>query len=178
MQAKFVTFGTAQPQLVFVLFWRNKSTYLHWRLYTSANSAKHPKFLCLRQSQHRVPVIFFYLSRSSNLVSRYGSLKHDYPFSSYVCNRNQQDTQEGFGLSIFSPVLTSLDFNNQNTFSLRDDVKKKIVKRVTSYIFQITPSLLALRMTSERMTNHNNQWVPPSLRKEWLINVLREVLEG
>ena len=28
------------------------------------------------------------------------------------------------------------------------------------------------------MTNYNNQWVPPSLRKEWQINVLREVLEG
>ena len=111
-------------------------------------------------------------------MSRYGSLKHDYPFSSYVCNRNQQDTQEGFGLSIFSPVLTSLDFNNQNTFSLRDDVQKKIVKRVTSYIFQITPSLLALRMTSERMTNHNNQWVPPSLRKEWQINVLKRFQRG
>ena len=56
--------------------------------------------------------------------------------------------------------------------------KKKTVKRVTSYIFQITPSLLTLRMTSERMTNHNNQWVPPSLKKARHINVLREVLEG
>ena len=41
-----------------------------------------------------------------------------------------------------------------------------------SNIFQITPSLLALRMTTERMTNHNSQWVPPSLRKEWQIHVL------
>ena len=48
----------------------------------------------------------------------------------------------------------------------------KTVKRVTSYIFQITPSLLALRMTTARMTNHNIQWVPPSLRKEWQIHVL------
>ena len=41
----------------------------------------------------------------------------------------------------------------------------KTVKLVTSSKIQITPSLLALIMTNERMTNHNNQWVPPSLRK-------------
>ena len=35
--------------------------------------------------------------------------------------------------------------------------KKKTVKLVTSCKIQITPSLLALIMTNERMTNHNNQ---------------------
>ena len=55
---------------------------------------------------------------------------------------------------------------------------KKTVKWVTSNIFQITPSLLTLRMTTKRMTNHNNQWVPPSLRKEWQINVLKRFQRG
>ena len=48
---------------------------------------------------------------------------------------------------------------------VRDDDQKKTVKLVTSCKIQITPSLLGLIMTNERMTNHNNQWVPPSLRK-------------
>ena len=56
--------------------------------------------------------------------------------------------------------------------------QKKTVKWVTSYIFQITPSLLTIRMTTERMTNHNNQWVPPSLTKEWQINVLKRFQRG
>ena len=55
---------------------------------------------------------------------------------------------------------------------------KKTVKWVTLNIFQITPSLLTLRMTTKRMTNHNNQWVPPSLRKEWQINVLKRFQRG
>ena len=65
-------------------------------------------------------------------------------------------------------ILESIHFvfKEINSFYKGRRQKKKTVKRVTSYIFQITPSLLALRMTSERMTNHNNQWVPPSLRKE------------
>ena len=45
----------------------------------------------------------------------------------------------------------------KNAIHLGTTSEKKTVKRVTSYIFQITPSLLTLRMTSERMTNHNNQ---------------------
>ena len=47
--------------------------------------------------------------------------------------------------------------------------RNEAVKWVTSNIFQITPSLLALRMRNKRMGNHNNQWVPQSLRKEWPI---------
>ena len=34
---------------------------------------------------------------------------------------------------------------------------------MTSSKIQITPSLLALRMTTARMTNHNDEWVPPYL---------------
>ena len=38
---------------------------------------------------------------------------------------------------------------------VRDEFKKKMVKLVTLSKIQITPSLLALIMTNERMTNHN-----------------------
>ena len=33
-------------------------------------------------------------------------------------------------------------------------------------IFKIIPSLLTIIVTTERVTNHNNQWIPPSLQKD------------
>ena len=50
---------------------------------------------------------------------------------------------------------------------------KNLVQRVTSCIFQVYPSLLALIVPTERVTNSNNQWDPPSLLKERQIHVLR-----
>ena len=61
---------------------------------------------------------------------------------------------------------------------VREDTHKKTVKWMTSNIFQIPPSLHTLRMTTKRMTNHNNQWVPPFLRKEWQINALKRFQRG
>ena len=40
-------------------------------------------------------------------------------------------------------------------------------------IFKITPLPSGLRRITERVTNQNNQWFPPSLRKEWQIHVLK-----
>ena len=40
-------------------------------------------------------------------------------------------------------------------------------------IFKIIPSLLTIIVTTERVTNHNNQWIPPSLQKEWQTHDLK-----